>query len=118
MTDADKDPSGTDDEPLLSTLLADSPELWSVVDTFVRTLPDQVTAMQDALRAQAFDRIRAIASELKTGGIDHGYHTVANRAAEIEQAAHDNVVDTLSSKIAEMTALIAKIQAGLRRPGR
>ena len=116
MADADNDPNGVDAEPLFSTLLAESPQLWRVVDEFVRTLPDQVAAMQDALHDHALDRLQALAAQLKNAGADCGYDVVADRAGAIEQAAHGQVLDELTDKIAGLTSLVAKIQAGLKRP--
>jgi hypothetical protein len=115
MAEAPNQPDSANEEQFLSTLLAETPELWSVVDMFVRTLPDQVSAMRDALRTQAFDRLQAIARQVQKAGLANGFRSVADRAAGIEQAAHDQVIDGLNERIAEMTDLIAKIQAGLQR---
>ena len=117
MVDSNSNANNTDGEPLFSTLLAESPKLWGVVDQFVRNLPDRVTAMEDALRNQAFDRLMIIARELGSAGLDHGYDALAERAADIEQAAHDQIIDALSHRIAEMTNLIDRIQLGLQAPG-
>jgi hypothetical protein len=114
MPDANSSPNAANDETLFSTLLAESPQLWSVVEAFVRMLPDQVAGMRDAMRQQSFDRLQAIARELKDAGLTHGCKAVADRAAGIEQAAHDQVVDALSDRITELSELITKIQTSLQ----
>jgi hypothetical protein len=114
MPDADSNQNAANDEQLFSTLLAESPQLWSVVEAFVRTLPDHVTAMRDAMRQQAFDRLQAMARQLQAAGIDHGCKAVADRASGIEQAAHDHVMDALAERLTELTQLIEKIQTSLQ----
>lgn len=117
MAEAQNQPDSANEEQFLSTLLAESPQLWSVVDVFVRTLPDQVAAMRDALRDHAFDRLQIIARQMRKASLDHGCRSVADRAAGIEQAANDHVIDALAERIVGMTELINKIQAGLHRTG-
>jgi len=117
MAEAQNQPDSANEESFFSTLLAESPQLWSVVDVFVRTLPDQVSAMRDALRDQAFDRLQKIARQVRKAGLDHGCRPVADRAAGIEQAANDHVIDALTERIAEMTELINKIQTSLQHTG-
>lgn len=117
MPDPNNNPSASNEEPLLSTLLAESPQLWSIVETFVRTLPDQVDAMRDALRQQSYDRLQTLARRLRNAGLNNGCQIVADRAAGIEQAAHDQVIDALSERINELTELVAKIQTSLQRQG-
>jgi hypothetical protein len=115
MPDANSNPSASNEESLLSTMLAESPQLWSIVETFVRTLPDQVDAMRDALRQQSYDRLQMLARRLRNAGLNNGCKAVADRAAGIEQAAHDHVVDALSQRIAELTELVTRIQITLQR---
>ncbi len=113
MGDVDKNPDGASAEPLFSTLLAESPQLWHVVDEFVRTLPEHIEAMKGALHERSFEQVQILARQLENNGADHGYGTIAKNAQSIEQAAHDHVVDDLANKIADLTALVTRIQAGL-----
>lgn len=116
MSNANDNTNGPGEEAILSTLLAEAPQLWSVVDAFVRTLPDQVTAMREALHHQSFDRLEILAKQLHQAGIENGYRAIADRAAGIEQAANDQVIDALTERIDEFTQLINKIQENLRQP--
>jgi histidine phosphotransfer protein HptB len=117
MADQDREPTSKDADPLFSTLLAESPELWEVVEEFVHTLPDRVTAMQDALRDGSLDQLKICAHQLKGAGASYGYEAISSRAAEIEQAAHGGSIDSLADKIAEVTNLVARIQEGLEKGG-
>lgn len=115
MAGPDKEPTGKHADPFFSTLLAESPELWEVVEEFVRSLPIRVTAMQEALRDGALDRLRTHAHQLKGAGASYGYEAITRQAAEIEQAVHDGTMDRLSDKIADVTDLVSKIQQRLEK---
>jgi len=114
MAGAMPDPQPADDEPLFSTLLAESPQLWEVVEDFVRTLPAKMDAIETALRASSFDQVRTIAHDLSRRGTTCGYVALRDHAAGIEQAACDHVAEALSAKIVELRELIARIQAGIQ----
>lgn len=116
MADALPDPYPTDDEPLLSTLLSESPQLWDVVEDFVRALPTKMAAIETALHSGSLDQVRLIARDLADQGVSCGYVSLRDQAAGIEQAACDQVSDQLSAKITELRELIARIQAGLQCP--
>jgi histidine phosphotransfer protein HptB len=115
MADSDREPTSKDADPLFSTLLAECPELWEVVEDFVRSLPDRVSAMQDALREGSLDQLKVRAHQLKGAGASYGYQAISTQAAEIEHAAHAGSIDGLADKIAEVTALVARIQEGLEK---
>lgn len=117
MADNESTPHGSEEELLLSGLLAESPELWGVVDEFVRQLPDRAEPMQDALRAQSFDRLQTLAAELRQAGTRHGCAAIAERAAAIEQAAHDHLLDELTDKIDALRTLIAGVRESLQGSG-
>jgi histidine phosphotransfer protein HptB len=115
MADQEREPTSKDADPLFSTLLAECPELWEVVEEFVRSLPDRVVAMQDALRDGSLDQVRICAHQLKGAGASYGYEAISQRAAEIEQSAHGGAIDALNEKITEVTSLVARIQEGLEK---
>ena len=110
MADKDREPTSKDADPLFSTLLAECPELWEVVEEFVHTLPDRVVAMQDALREGSLEELKTFAHQLKGAGASYGYQAISTRAAEIEQGARAGSVDDLAAKIAEVIALVSRIQ--------
>lgn len=113
MADESKDPSSKEIEVLFSTLLAECPELGEVVEQFVKSLPERVAAMQDSIRDRSYDKLVQQAHQLHGAGASYGYADISKRAAEIEQAAHDGVIDVVTEKIAEVNDLIAKIRKGL-----
>ncbi|HVP12612.1 MAG TPA: Hpt domain-containing protein [Phycisphaerae bacterium] len=115
MADQEREPTSKDADPLFSTLLAECPELWDVVEEFVHSLPDRVMTMQDALRDGSLDQLKMLAHQLKGAGASYGYQAISARAGEIEQAAHNGSIDDLAAKIAEVTALVARIQEGLEK---
>jgi len=116
MAEDNKEPTGAESEAVLSTLLAESPQLWSVVELFVRTLPEQIAAMQEALRAQSFEQLQTLAEQLRRQGEDHQIHPLAARASELERAAREHVLQTLGLKINELSDLINQIRTNLQNP--
>lgn len=116
MTEANDNASEDLGESPFSALLAECPQLWAVVDRFVRAAPDQAAALEAALRDQSFDRLRALAGELRQAGAGHGCGAIASRAAAIEQAAHDHLVDGLAANIDELNDLIADLRIRLHHP--
>lgn len=115
MAAAMPDPQPANDEPLFSTLLAQSPQLGDVVEDFVRILPIRMAAIENAMRAGAYDQVRAIAHDLGDRGTTCGYTALRDQSAQIEQAASDHVAAALTAKLDELRDLITRIQAGLQR---
>ena len=115
MSEANPNPPENQDDAVLSTILTHDNELWSVAEQFMRTLPDRIKAMQAALNAGAFDRLRSVAHHLKTSGAYMGCRDISDRAAKIEQAAHDQVLNELAVRTDELTALIAQIEQNIKR---
>lgn len=113
MADQSNNPRGSESEPVLSTMLSESPELLVIVEQFVRGLPERLDAIQEALRQQSFDRIEKLAKQLKSAGGSHGFAELTEQARWLEQAAHSQAMAELSGRIEEMTVLVNRIQAGL-----
>ncbi len=100
-------------EEALSSLLSETPELWQVVQRFAQSLPSEVDRMTDALDAGSYERLAAIAQNLKTAGTSHGYASVSDRAAAIEQAAHNHALDELAGKLTELRELALEIHVAI-----
>ncbi len=115
-SDQDHGPSSEYAEEALSSLLAETPELWEVVQKFAASLPLEVDRMTDALDDGSYERLAAIAEDLKTAGTDHGYASVSDRPAAIEQAAHNHALDELSGKLAELHELALEIHVAIGTP--
>lgn len=113
MADQSNSPRGSDAEPVLSTMLSESPELLAIVEQFVRGLPERLDAIQEALRQQSYDRIERLAAQLKSAGGSHGFAELTEQARWLEQAAHSQAMAELTGRIEEMTVLVNRIQAGL-----
>ena len=114
MAAAMPDPHPANDEPLFSTLLAQSPLLGNVVEDFVRILPIRMAAIETALRTGSYDQVRAIAHDLGDRGTSCGYLALRDQTAQIEQAAGDHIAEALTAKLVELRELISRIQAGIQ----
>ena len=108
------DPTSSEAEPVLSTMLTESPELLTIVEQFVRSLPERIEAIQYALREQSFERVARLAHQLKGSGGSHGYADLTRQAGATERAAHAHTIDELTAKVGELSSLVARIQAGLQ----
>jgi len=100
-------------DPIFSTILAEFPELWDVVDQFARGLPGHVDEMQDALEGAAYERLVQSARSLITAGRGHGFPELAHQAAAVEQAARDQVFDDLELNMLALRELANQIRAGI-----
>jgi len=113
MADQANNSHGPDAEPVLSTMLSESPELIAIVEQFVRGLPERLDAIQDALRQQSYDRLEKLAKQLKSAGGSHGFAELMEQARSMEQAAHRHAIAELTGRIEEMAVLVKRIHAGL-----
>lgn len=115
MSDAAPNKPEKQDDAVLAEILTHDHELWSVAEQFMRTLPDRIKAMREALHSGSYERLRSVAHHLKSSGAYLGCRGLSHRAAQIEQAAHDQVLEELAIRTDELTALIAQIEQNIRR---
>ncbi|MCG8403649.1 MAG: Hpt domain-containing protein [Phycisphaerales bacterium] len=115
---ADEPNAGNGDfaEPVFSSILAECPELWEVVEQYAKALPEQVAEMESAFRTGAYDHLQRLAEKLKTSGVGHGYADVSEQADSLGRAAHDQLMDDVEQKLSELSQLAGQIQAGLQTP--
>lgn len=113
MSNAEK-PTGSGD-PLFSNILAECPELWDVVEQFVRELPERVQAMQSALAAGEAERLAELAAQLRHAGLGHGCAELARRAGELEASAASDTLDGLNDRLHAMNQLVSEIQEAIRQ---
>ncbi|MHC4399879.1 MAG: Hpt domain-containing protein [Planctomycetota bacterium] len=72
-------------EPLYSKL-AEDPLLREIVDLFVEELPGRVSRLLAFLDTRDWEGLRRIAHQLKGAAGSHGFLSVTDSAAEVEQA--------------------------------
>jgi HPt (histidine-containing phosphotransfer) domain-containing protein len=113
MGDSSNKPPQDAADAVLSSLLSQDAELWTTLEAFVRTLPGRAAALQDALRSGSFDRVRSVAHHLKAAGAHCGQRELSERAAQVEQAAHEHIMDTLALRVHDLTVLIHRLHADL-----
>lgn len=102
-------------DPILSSLLADYPDMLEVVEEFVRTLPERLEAMQESLRAGSYGQLARLAHQLRGAGGSHGYAPLTETATYLETAAHGRAVQDMERKLGELNELIQRVQAGLEK---
>jgi hypothetical protein len=100
-------------DPIFSSILAECPELWDVVEQFARGLPNQMEEMQQALEHSSYDELIERARLLINAGRGHGFPELSEYAAAVERAARGKMVDSLESQLADLRDMTQQIQAGL-----
>jgi len=115
MSHAHDDAALPDSGPILSSLLAECPELADIVEEFVHTLPQRIEEMQNALRAASFEQLKRLAHQLKGAGGSHGYEPLTETAAYLEIAAQGKAMNEIEERIHELNELVQRVQAGLTK---
>ncbi|MDZ7854887.1 hybrid sensor histidine kinase/response regulator [Sphaerotilus sp.] len=106
---ASADPARDDDTPIVSRL-ADHPRLSRVVQTFCRTLPDKLVAMQGALDDRRLDDLADLAHWLKGAGGTVGFDVFFEPAREFERLARAGDTTELERVMRQIQALARRIE--------
>lgn len=106
------------DDPLLSSL-AYVPEMADPIDQFVLGLSEQIKKLEAAFRANDAPFLLNLAHDLKEQGTIHGFETITQAAAELEQTWRQN--QDIAARRAKLTALVrlclaARSVSGAERP--
>jgi len=87
------------------SLLSNDPDYQKTIETFVESLPDRISQMQDALDARNLQELALKAHALKGLGGFAGFPVYTELAGSIEQALHDSHLDLIRTKLDYMVAL-------------
>lgn len=100
-------------DPIFSTILAECPELWDVVNQFARGLPGQIEELEQACQTAAYEQILDMARAMVTAGRGNGFPELAAYAAALERSARDHMLDSIESRVQDLRELARQIEAGL-----
>lgn len=110
---SEHDQPGPAPDPVFSTILAECPELWDVVEQFAKGLPHQVEGLRRALERSSYEQIAEWSKTLSNSGHKHGYPELVAYAAALERAARDHLIDSLKTRIDDLNELAKQIRAGI-----
>ncbi len=100
-------------DAIFSSILAECPELWDVVERFARELPSKIDELEQTARNGGAEALHAHLTQLIEQGQKFGYPALSHEAARIEAAGADQMLDDLEYKLREMRLLADQIRAGI-----
>lgn len=105
--------SATAQEPLVSRLVRDDPEMADIVSDFVSLLPKRIELLRQAWQRQAWDELCTLAHQLKGAGGSYGYPAISALGATMEQGFKAQQTDRIEDWLSELRALAQAARAGL-----
>jgi len=103
-------------EAIESELLKEDPCFAEIVIPFVEGLSDRLRKMQEQLRSGDFEGLRTLAHQLKGSGGGHGFPILSEKAAHLEQAARQSLLEECADDLDELRNVIGRITVP-RDPG-
>jgi PAS domain S-box-containing protein len=102
-------------EPVRSSL-AHNPRLRPTIRRFAARLDEQMRAFENAAAARNFPELAALAHWLKGAAGTVGYNDFTEPATRLEQAAHAGAAADLDAVMAELRALVARLESPQEEP--
>ncbi len=96
--------------PIFSTL-SDDEEMRDILEMFVDELPDQVSALQEALQSQDLSCLRDHAHQLKGAAGGYGFDIITEVAAELEASIKQNQITDLQQQVKQLISLCERATA-------
>jgi PAS domain S-box-containing protein len=106
---------GSPGEPVRSSL-AHNPRLRPTIRRFAARLDEQMRAFENAAAARNFPELAALAHWLKGAAGTVGYNDFTGPATRLEQAAHAGAAADLDGVMAELRALVARLESPQEEP--
>lgn len=107
------DPTAAQPCRLVSTLLAEDPEMRDLVEQFVDGLSERIRELQAAFAASDWNTLERTAHRLKGAGGSYGYPAITELAARMEAEFKARRGERFADWIAALEQLIAAARAGL-----
>lgn len=102
--------------PLVSSLIAQDPDMVDLVSAFVDGLPEAVNELGTLLSRRDWEGIKKRVHDLKGLGGGYGYPELTRLAFEIESDLNKGHHDVVHELMRQLFSLIDRIINGLERP--
>ena len=103
-------------EDLVSELSAD-PDMIELVEMFVQELPGKAEALERSLAEGDWDSLAKLAHQLKGSAGSHGFPSITERAARVEQNSRDgDALQNLSPDVGELADMCRHARATRQLP--
>jgi len=100
------------EEPIVSELIAEGPEMLDLVAYFLARLPGYQQGLNDALAAEDLAAMRKLAHDIKGVGGGYGYPQITELGAKLEAAAKEGRDEEVAVLVGEFGRLAKRIEAG------
>ena len=98
---------------IVSALLADDPEMLDLVEEFVNGLTNRADNFRQAHQRLDWDRLTALAHQLKGAGGSYGYPDLSTLGATMESSFRIHSAEQFASWMEQLESLSAAARAGL-----
>ncbi|MEE8388301.1 MAG: Hpt domain-containing protein [Acidiferrobacterales bacterium] len=102
----------TDQDPIVSILLQEEPELGELVSRFIDALPGLVDDFASAIEQKDWPMVRQLAHDMKGIGGGYGYPLLSELAERMGQGVKNEQFVKLKSDLVEMKQLMQRIILG------
>lgn len=99
--------------PLVSSLLAEEPDMRDLVEEFITGLEERAGEFAAAFADREWDRLRVLAHQLKGAGGSYGYPEFSALGATMETAFRNHAGDGFEQWMRELGELVAAARAAL-----
>jgi HPt (histidine-containing phosphotransfer) domain-containing protein len=99
------------DDTAIRSEFADDPDMGAIVHLFVTELPQRIAAVQAALSANEWERLRTLAHQLKGAAGGYGFPQLGAAAGTIDQGIKDGCdVNVIRSRVGTFCALASRVR--------
>lgn len=103
----------SDEEPDVVTI--EDPDIAPLVPEFLELRRADVRMFREALGAGEFKQIQSSAHKMKGSGRGYGFSVVSRLGEDLERAAHEQDVATLTALVDELDAYLTRVQVQVPR---
>ena len=100
------------EDPILSSLDCDDPEMTELIEAFVEDLPQRVAELRDAYERRDHAALAHVAHNLKGVGGSFGYWIITELAADLEDALREGDDSRTVDLVEELVSTARRIRAG------
>ena len=105
-----------DQEPIVSSLLDEDPELLELVTKFVERLPEQLSDINDAVKENNWAELKRKVHDLKGLGGNFGFPVISQVAKQIEDEIRAQSFTNIPPLLQELNSLYQRIRLGQNNP--
>jgi len=98
--------------PIVSTLIADEPDLLDLVEQFIQRLPETISKITDAIDSGDLGTAKKEIHDLKGMGGNFGFPVLSQIAKQIETEINLQQLDSIATLLQELKSILLRIQLG------